>query len=102
MTIRPFRIALWVGAFALAVALTLLLVSLLRTSPEDPGGNIEWLLSYLLLLGFPTSLVVALLGYTGASAWVVLTAMIAAVALNWGLAGFLLASIARLLRGRPS
>jgi putative effector of murein hydrolase LrgA (UPF0299 family) len=92
MTIRPWRVALYAGIAGLAAALTLVVVAATRSNPVAAGENLEWLLSYLLLLGFPVSLVASLLRPLG-SATVIRVAMVLSVAVNWGLLGYLVAKL---------
>jgi hypothetical protein len=98
---RPARIGVWAGGAALLVGLVLLLVSLGRESPGGAGENIQWLLSYLLLLGFPTSLLVGGLHPLGVSPVVVRVAMVLALAANWAVVAYVVAKLVQLLRRRP-
>jgi len=99
MAIRPVRSATIVGAGALVAALILSAMAKGRESPVGAGESIEWLLTYLMLLGFPTSLAVAPLRFL--SPGIVKAAMIFAVAVNWALAAFIVAKIIQLLGRKP-
>lgn len=92
MTIRPGRVALYAGIAGLAAAIALVVVAATRSSPGGAGENLEWLLSYLLLLGFPVSLAASLLRPLG-SPTVIRVAMVLSVAVNWGLLGYLVAKL---------
>jgi hypothetical protein len=90
MNIRPARVAaLGAGAGAL-VAVVLLAVSMLRSSPGGPGENFEWLLAYVSLLGFPTSLAPSLLVQTD-SPLLVYGATLLALPANWALLTYIAA-----------
>lgn len=104
MQITPWRLATVTGIAGLTAALVLTLIAAMRPNPLGPGEGVAWLLSYWLLLGFPLSLAVGLLGPLlgplGAPPVLVQVLMILAVALDWALIGGLV-GIAYRLFARP-
>lgn len=93
-----------VGAAALVVG-ALWAVSFMRQGPGGPSDNLEWLLTYLFLLGVPTSLGVSvLLGLPSLShvPYIARVAFSLAVCLNWVLivvcARWLVSTLNRRLR----
>lgn len=92
MKIRRGRIVVSAGAIGFVAVVALVVASQLRSSPGGTGENLEWLLSYSLLLGFPVSLLASLLRPLG-SPLVIRVALLITVPLNWGLWAFALASV---------
>lgn len=92
MSIRPIRIAAYASLVALTGSSVLWLVSLGRQSPGGTGENMQWMLSYLLLAGFPTTLAVAPL-HALAGPGLIRVAMVLAVVVNWAIVAYLAALI---------
>jgi len=101
MAFRPTRVAMYGGLAALLVSLVLVALSTVRASPGGTGDNIEWLLSWLLILGFPTTLLAAALRAVGSSA-IVLVGMMLASIVNWSAIAYVAAMLVGVLRRRQS
>jgi hypothetical protein len=95
---QAIRVGTYTGLAGLVIALIFLLASHFRQSPLGPGENIEWVLTALLILGYPTSLAAVVLHPMGAGPTLVSVVMILAVALNWALLGFLAAILMHWIR----
>jgi hypothetical protein len=98
MKATPRALANWAAGLGLLVAIGLVVRSSLG-GPFGSGDSYEWLLTWLMLLGFPTSLTVSLLG-NAASPWMVPVAFVLAVAINWGLLAYLAAKLVSAFRSR--
>lgn len=104
MANRKIMVALVTGALALVVSISLVVFAYsFKESPRGVGENIEWLRSYLLLLGLPVSLIVVLLipavAVTIAAPWLN-AAMVAAVTINWMVLGYVAAWIWIVVKSR--
>ena len=110
MTIRPARLALYAGLAAFGAAMVLAIIAAMRESSGGAGENIEWFLSYLLVIGFPTTLVVAVMrpvfGMLDVGPVIAWLAMILAVTLNWVLIAYgvtkVVALVGQAFRSRAS
>jgi hypothetical protein len=95
---RPRVAAGWAAGLGFLLAIGLVIRSTFL-GPFGSGDGYEWLLTWLALLGFPTSLPVSLLGNT-ASPWLVPTAYALALPANWGLLAYLASRLASAFKSR--
>jgi hypothetical protein len=88
----PLKVATYTGFAGLLMSIALIVVSVLRHG-AGRGENIEWLLSYLLLIGFPITVAAGylrpIINWLNAPLLVTVT-MVLAVIVDWALVGFLI------------